>query len=418
MKKIGAFRITGKWNMTYTYEEAYARGAEFLEALYRMAQKGDVSLFCACHEQNDLPLMITKSNVIRVASNNQQELHMDCCPKSTHYTTWVAENEQSQGVVINEDMRITFHIAIPSGVKSTGGSSSSASSGESNPDPFRKRTAIYDMCRIVNCLAFQKQGYSIKKQIGIARKEGRVPDWRYKNKQDFNRLWYGVSNDVDIKHRDEVEPLHNILYHANAFFKADFKEKFFVYAEVDKLHEYKEGRKYQYITLKMPSNVSATKAVVRFASDEYESLKDELDGAEEGITFMLCGYVRHDTYRPDNEPEKQYITLLKYAVLPISDLYGVYLRHPLEAPLLHKLMENQVLFYRPWNAVSEYGDNIPSIIIQKKNGKDLLVDICKSDGEYEKRRNLSVADYETLILNTNYNVEDAFAEVMKRVRKV
>lgn len=415
MIKTGYFRIIGAVEQIVSYSEAYARGEEYLSKLRALQEVGSVSLYCACQEENSLPLFITKNHVIRVSHNRQQEEHLESCPKSEGYSRWVAEN--LKGVQSGEDERILFNITIPTGNRSSG-SSGSDSSSEPNTDPYNRRSTILDMARIVNCLAFRKQTFSIKKQIGEARKAGDRPEWNYKDIEAFTRLWFGVSNDVQVYNKGEIASLYDMCYHVKDFYQSDFRTKYYMYAVIDKISEYKAERKYQYITVWMPSNKSSKKATVRVLTQDYDKMAEGIDW-ENCIKKVLCGYIQHDLYKATDGIRSDWMTLVKGAVMEVSD-YGLYIRHSAEAGLLNMLCREHIVFYRPWQPIASYGSEMPTLVIERQKEKNLIVDIAKTSREYKKKEGYASGEnqeYEVLLYQKDSLLQEMLCDIKRILHK-
>lgn len=408
--KTGYFRITGVVQSMVSYQEAYERGEEYLTKLRHLQENGVISLYCACCREDDLPLIVTKNNVIRVSHNLQQAQHLNSCPKSTGYASWVAEN--ALGIRINEDEKILFNIAIPSGMKGTVSDRISPPAPNKNTNPWEKRTSIYDMVRIVNYLAFRKQTLSIRKQIGMARKDGNQPKWDYKDIHSFIKLWFGVSNEVLVHNKGETFPLHDLCYRSDVFFQSNPEEKFFMYALVDKVSEYKESRKYQYITVFMPSRKSRKKATVRIPTEDYDKMAKQVD-FDNSAAKILTGYVRHDMYRTAEDSEdREWITLIKGVIVEVSER-GLILEQREERALFDVLCKEHILFYRPWRALENYGNEIPTLIIERMKNKNLIVDLAKSDKDFVRKETYGVnnSEFEVLLLKKDYDIEDVIGKI-------
>lgn len=407
--KTGYFRITGMYETTMSYKEFYDRGHDYISYLKDLQDRGAIQLFCACQPENTLELNITKNHVIRVKNNLQQDQHLQSCPKSERYAAWIAENES--GVRSNEDERICFNITIPSGIKSSGSSSSTSSSSSRTGDPQKKRTNLLMMARIVNCVAWEKQTYSIYKQIGNAHREKRICQWTYKSLEEFNRLFFGVSNEIYLQNKGEIFPLHDICYRSDIFHKADYRSKFFMYAVIDKVSEIKKERKYQYVTVLMPSKKSSKKATVRILTEDFMKIITDIN-FDSPTHKILTGYIRHDTFSDVAGVTSDWITLLKGAIISVSSL-GLFLEHDLEASLIDILCKNKIIFSRPYHALENYRNEMPTVLIERRNAKNIIIDVCKTKKEYITKTEYieNNPEYDIILLSNDYMAEDALEKL-------
>lgn len=393
--KTGYFRITGDYNITMSYKELYDRGKDYINFLKNLQDSGRIQLFCACQPENTLELTITKAMVLRVKNNGQQDLHLQSCPKSEKYSAWIIENES--GVRSTEDERICFNISIPTGIKSSGGSSGGSSDGPG--DPMRKRTNLPMMARTVNCIAWEKQTYSVRKAIGTARKEKRRPDWNYKDLDAFNRLFFGVSNEIYLQNKGNIFPLHDVCYRTDTFYQSDFKGRFFMYATIDKISEIKEERKYQYITVQMPSNKSNKKATVRVLTEDFNSLIEDVDFSL-SVKYILTGWIRHDVFPGTEGQTSEWITLLKGSIIPVTK-HGLCLDNVCEESLIDALCNEHIVFTKPYHKLENYGSETPTVMIERLNGKNIIVDVCTSSQMFNQRSAFASnnPEYEVILLH-------------------
>lgn len=425
----GYFRIiANQHSEIMAYSEFYERGAEFAEAMKKQAENGRIRLVCACCSDKELSLSITQKGVLRVAENSHQAVHAENCPKSVYYNRWLSQNES--GLYIADNNQLIFNITMPGDSKSE-----SSSSGSSNTETKEKKNAkehasIVDMMSKVNALALEKQTFSIKKQIGVANKENRKPEWNYKSIQDFNKLIYGVSNDVlihiKVQSQPQLIPLVNLYYKKDIFYKASYKNKFLIYARVLRLAKFNEDRKYQYITVQMPSNKSAYKAVIRILTEDYKKvLGDNEVPIEEDIkepdNYVLTGYVRHDMYQAkDTNEETHWITFIKGKVIRVSN-NGFYCRHSGEQKIYDELAKRHIVFKRPLVPIKEYDNSIPTLIIERRNKATIVVDICKSGQELSKKEEIASADksglYRYVLRKKRFVAKDVIDEIFDILRK-
>ena len=426
----GYFRIiSDQSSELMAYSEFYERGEQFAMTMKKMAENGKIRLLCACCCDKDLGLSITQKGVLRVAENERQAEHKENCPKSVYYNRWLAQNES--GLFIAENNQLIFNITMPGDTKSESNSSSTSDSKtEKEKKKGKEHASIVDMMSKVNALAMEKQTFSIKKQIGIANKENRKPEWNYKNIQDFNKLIYGVSNDVlvhmKVQAKAQLMPLASLYYKKDVFYQADYKKKFLVYARVLKLAEFKEERKYQYITVQMPSEKSPYKAVVRILTDDYRSVINDnnvpiSENIEAPDNYILTGYVRHDTFHNKDTGEiTNWITFIRGKIIMVSN-NGFYCKHSGEQKLYNELAKRHIIFKRPLVPIKEYDNNVPTLIIERRNGKDIIVDICKSSQELEKREDYLEANatdnYIFILRKKRFDVKDAINEIFEKLRE-
>lgn len=413
--KIGSFRIRYAEGMEryMSYEEFYESGEQYRRSLRQEAGEGKVSLFCACCECDELPLMITQNLVIRVATNRGQANHLNACPKSEVYKQWASENKNGL-LEIDEDGKLCFNITVPSGIPAAG-SSSSSSAESSKSTGAKQRANVVDLVTAVSDYAWQKQTYSIKKNIKTCRQEGKKPDWNYKSFDEFIRLFFGVTAEIDVHWKQSYRHLKDLCYRSDVFFKADYKEKFLVYAKIERISDYKQERKYQYITLRMRSDKSPNKAVVRvqtdkFLREDYEDLKVRITGR----TIMLAGYARHDIIKEDDGTLSHWITMINFAFIETAS-NGLILRHEFEKDLIDRLCKRRVLFKRSLLPLINYPFNQPTAIIERQNGKDILIDICKSGQEYAKKENAvkNNPEFEVLLYKKNTDAGQIVDEVFE-----
>ena len=373
--KPGYMRCIGNTVSYISFKEFNDYDKEYVESLKTAQESNQLQFFCACCPENTLPLNITSNGVMRVKNNGQQELHMESCPKSTHYNTWIQEN--LKGAKLDEtNNKMIFHISLPGVIKSKSTSTSSSSS-ESSKAPDSKMKLL-EMARTLNSIAWEKQTFSKKKEIAIANKEKRTADWSYKSSQDFIRLIYGISNDILIQVGSQIGSLHDICYRKDDFFSCtDFRKRFFIYAEIDKLSPYKPERKYQYITLKAPSNKSPSKLPIRVHTEDYDKLFMHVDmDADTNTTLALAGYINHSIFTGTDKTVNEWATLLKGVVFYTSK-NGLFAETPYTAQLIDTLCEKKILFKKPYVPLENYYNTMPTLQIERLRNKDILIDILQ-----------------------------------------
>ena len=376
--KIGYFRSvkrdTGEVSYV-SYKEYLSWMDEYKLQLKEMADKGQVLLYCACCQEDELELSITSNLVVRVKNNKKQAMHMDSCPKSVFYSHWndTAEN----GIRNDEDEGIVFNIALPSVQKSK---SSSSSSGDAKDH----RTGILDMVKTLNMLTWEKQTYSKKKEIREANKARLPQTWVYKDVDAINRLLFGVSNQVYARCRGEVVPFINLCYKKDLFYACtDWRMQWFVYAVIEKIGEIKKERKYQYITVRMPSLQSTKKAVIRVETEQYLKMIEGFGEEKEGMHRILAGYICRKSFKGDDGSVNEWMNLLKGIILYVSD-NGLYVENEHVAAVANYMSEKRILFKRPYFPLENYGSETPTFLLERLHAKNIIVDVV-SEKLYEKR---------------------------------
>lgn len=410
--KIGYFRKISDREQSeiVSYQEYNDKSAAEKESLRKASESGRVRLYCACCAENELELMITKNWVIRVKSNGMQDLHKASCPKSEKYASYIVENES--GVRFSEENGLCFNIAIPSGNK---GSSGPTTSTPSEPDPNRKRAALLSMVSIINKFAWEKQTYSIKKSIAEANRQNEAPSWNYKDIYNFIRLFFGVTNEIAIQNGKKRFMLHDICYRSDIFFQAPYTDKFFIYAVIDKVSPVEMSRKYQYITLQMPSQLSSKKATVRVSTEQYIKMIGDFEEDTDLKGMILSGYVRHDEPYPGQKTPGDWITLLKGCIFRISS-NGLYAETEYVSSLIDALAAERILFKRPYHALEYYGSLIPTIIIERLREKDIIIDVCTSTRDYNNKKAHFVEnnpEFDVILVTEDTPIEAVIANLKK-----
>lgn len=414
MVKTGYFRTITEYGENYiSYKEFQSYEPESVAQMRRMTQDGRLRLYCACNECNELELSITAAGVIRVKTNHQQDKHKESCPKSTVYTRWVAEH--GNGIYGNEDSQVIFNIAMPAVIKRTYEKRESNGSGEENSkkEVTHKRTSLTEMIRALTSIAWEKQTYSKKKEIKEARKKGEIPNWQYKTYEEYIRLIFGVSNDIAIQVEGQVVPLRAICYHKDTFYaNDDYRIRYFMYAEIDRIAEFKEDRKYQYITVKMPSDKSKYKATVRILTEDFKEMVEEAP-EKEGMRRVLAGYIHRSRFQNKNDGSiSDWITMLKGNICYTTS-HGLYVGNELEKAIADRLCEERVIFLKPYMPIEAYGNLVPAFIIEKFKGKSILIDTALSTREYNKKAVFAEnnEEYECFILRDESEIEELLIKI-------
>lgn len=406
--KTGYMRIVGKINSVISFREFYLYSDEKKALLIKSMKQNQISLYCACCDENKLGLMITANGYIRVKNNGMAEQHMESCPKSIHYGSWVAK--LNDGSTVDEDGNLFFNIQLPSAYKkkkseemidkdTISQEDEDEETIEENEDKDENkekdkddtepthRKNILDMVFSLNALAWEKQTFSIKKDIALANKKGEKPSWKYKCHTDFVRLIYGVTNDVRVNVDHIPCTLYDICYQKDRFYQnEDWRKRYFFYAEVEKIKELNEERKYQYITVRMPSKTSATKAVIRVETDDFIKMTKQLHTDTVGTHLAIAGYIKRSLFKDKATGviQSDWITLLK-GVFFYTSLYGLYVENEVVAEKINELCEKRILFKRPYQGLENYGNLIPTIMIEKLHEKNIIYDFVTSINKYNKR---------------------------------
>lgn len=417
--KSGYFRtvniITGQIRYV-SYKEYNSWGTDAKNTLKQSVDMGQIKLYCACCLDDNLPLTITANHVVRVASNGNQDLHMESCPKSIYYNNWI---EQSQkGIKSDEDSRVLFNISLPAVYKAPSSSSTSTSTSAGTGTPREKRTGLFDMVIMLNKMAWEKQTFSKKKEIKEANREGRPQEWEYKSLDDFNRLIFGISNDIYCKCQGNVIPFVNLCYRKDLFFACtDWRRQWFMYAVIEKVSEIKPARKYQYITVRMPSDKSNSKAVVRIPTEDFEQLMDGYDDELPGTHRILTGYICHKAFPGKDGTLNEWINLIKGVVIRVSD-NGLYVENKQVAVAANLLAKNRVIYKRPYFPLENYGGKIPTFEIERLHDKNLIIDF-PDETEYEMRSvyGNNNEEYECICLRNSDDSTEQLMHVLDKIRK-
>lgn len=400
--KVGYFRkVTNDFKTSYiAYKEFYSLfSEEAKEDLRRSVEMEQCKLFCACCRENNLELSITSNHVVRVRKNEQQSEHMDSCPKSKMYEHWndMAEN----GIKTTEDERLVFNITLPSVVKSTSSgsssSSSSASSGSGN-----KRTNIFECVSALNKLAIERQTYSIKKKIHIANAEGEPQTWEYKDIDAFNRLIFGVANDVFVRVRGEIIPFIELCYRKDRYYECeDWRRQWFIYAVVEKIAPVKQERKYQYVTVRMPSD-KGPKSVIRIETDTFNKIFNGFMDEKPGMFRVLAGYICRKSFKNPDSTFSEWMHFLKGGVVIVSE-NGMMCESELEIEIANYMCKNHIIFRKSQFPLENFGGEVPSFLIDRLNRKTLVIDVPLTEKLLAKRQLYATDNEEFDIEFLNFN---------------
>ena len=375
--KIGCFRIVRGDEESYmSYDEFLSYDEDARKRILDGVRRGEASLFCACRSGNVNSLTVTSLGHVRVASNGRQGEHADSCPKSASYAGWAASVKKGmtslEALSEDEGGRLCFNFSLPSIYPAK--SSASSSPGTGTGVPREKKIPLGDLVTTVNRIAWLHQTYSIKKKIKEARRDGREPDWEYKNLDEFNRLFFGTCNDVYVRVRGETVKLSSLCYRKSEFLACENRERqFFVYAPIVKVKEFSTGRKYQYVTLAMPGTQSDSRATVRIATDDYPSLFGEGEYVPDGCARILAGFVRKVSYEREDGGHDDWITLVRGIVIKVTE-NGLYYENDEARDVIRELCGRRILFWRPYVPLENFGSEIPTILIDRFKAKTLAVD--------------------------------------------
>ncbi len=385
MIKPGYFRIEGKYQSLMSFADFMAMDESRRVEMWNREQKGEIQFYCACCDTERLQLHLTKGLILRVAHNGQQDKHYDSCPKSRVYEQRM--REFYNGVDIRADevdlTRGVYHLSLPPIMKPE--KQEYMHTGKTRDVAARdKKIAIDLFVRSLIRRAWQKQQYSIKKKIRDALQNKEKPQWTYKNLDEFLRLFFGNCQNVIVQVEGEDHVFYDFCYKPSVFYKTSNDYRFFMCAKILKINEYNPERKYQYITVEMATNRSKNKATVRVPSSLYEKIEEELTTDIEGTEKLLCGWIYHAVFNSTNGPS-DWISMLRGTVIYVTK-NGMYADSAAEAELINNLCDRRFLFVRPDLPVVSYGGNMPTAIIEKRNGKDIIVDVVGSNRTYGERK--------------------------------
>lgn len=384
--KIGSFReVTSDGAVSYmSYKEFLGLSADERSEYRTRLERGESKYYCACSKENDLPLIVSTNGVMRVASNKGQANHLDSCPKSVFYSRWLEDNEV-RGVGGADNSMEVFKISLPSLTKSSSSSSSSAGTGTGKPR--EKRMSVGVLAVLLNLMTWEIQTFSKKKAISQAHASGITPDWEYKNLSDFNRLVFGVAKDIPVECQGATFPLIDICFKSDAFYDDEnYRCQWFIYALVDSCN-FKEGRVWQYVKVFLPSR-NFSKTSIRVRTDHYETLFRK-DGYKTGKT-ILAGFVRRSCFQGEDGTLYDYVQLTKGVTLQVNN-YGLIVENERVCWATETLARHHVIFQRPYLPMENYNSTSPTIVLSRKNGKDVWVDFCSSDEDLEQKKSLSAS---------------------------
>lgn len=306
-----------------------------------------------------------------------------------------------------------FQVTLP-GVNS-GSSSSSSSSSTSSTGEAQPKMKLYAMARTLNLMAWEKQTYSIKKKIAIARREGLQPTWSYKDIKAFNQLIYGISHDIFIQTRTTIQPFSEMYYNKQKFCECvDYKTRFFIYACLEKIIPYKAERVYQYLTLKIPGKETMFKLPVRMKTDKFKQMVDieDIPNPAEN-NYVVAGWMNHTIFKLRDGSIVDWANLLQGVVLEVSE-NGLVVENEQEKELMKLLCEESIIFKKPYQPIENYGSAIPSFLIEFKDKKNIIIDVVDSK-TYAKRAEWGVSNEEFYCIF--FTEEDEAEEIIEKIKE-
>ena len=183
-----------------------------------------------------------------------------------------------------------------------------------------------------------------------------------------------------------------------------------MYAVIEKIGQIKKERKYQYVTVRMPSNVSANKAVIRIETEMFEKVFDGYDVELNGTHRVLAGYICRKSFNNDDGSVSEWMHFLKGIVIRVSN-NGLYCENEVVSKVANYLCENHVVFTRPYFPLENYGSEIPTFLVGRYNKKDLILDVPATEKIMVKREVYSEdnSEYDIIMLDDmNYEEKVAF----------
>lgn len=438
--KTGYFRYVNNGSTGYVSYNDFNNWTDGIRRTWKENHdKGNVKLYCACCQDNTLRLTITADYKIRVANNKLQEQHKPSCPKSIQYITYsntVAKN----GILMNEDGAAVLNIALPSIytkekeeqaeeedvledidhqklMEELLKEDDKVKKEKSDKESYH-RTNISQTVMFLNKLAFEKQTFSIKKAIREAR-ENKLPkaNISYKNFNEFTKLIFGVSNDVQVNCKYGLITFSQLLYQKDKYYaREDGTRHWFIYAKILGYSEYKEERKYQYMKLLLPSLTSKV-TTVRIPTSQFDKIKELYDTYKEldDCNPVLVGYVVRRRYKPFSGQESDWMQLLKGEVV-LTSKSGLYAATDRSLQAINYLTDKRLLFLTPYVCPEGYLQTPPAILIQRYKEKDLLIDFPATKKDYKKLMEFKelTEEYECLFFDpeAEYNIADAMKKLL------
>lgn len=379
-----------------SYDEATKERMAMYKSDYDV---GLIKLYCACSLENHLELTITADHVVRVKRNEQQDLHMESCPKSIRYTAWKSEKEQG---VFESDDGMIFRISEPSLYKSTSKSSKKSEDEEDEKEEKEKRErkiAFLEMMKVINANTWLLQTYSKKKEIGLANRANRQQDWKYKSLDEFLKQMYASMGKFRVHVRNQIFFLSDKLYKSKEYEESvDPGCNWIIFSKIVRISEYKKERKYQYVTLALSSD-KGNRTPVRIKTELYDRLFQGYE-EQEGMHALLAGYITKSTY-------DDWRIFYSGGILWVSE-NGLFVENKTEATVINFLAQNRIIFNRPKHALENYRDLKPTVRIERLHGKDILIDVVSSKQEYNIRKEIAEdnPEYDCIVIMENTELSD------------
>jgi len=181
---------------------------------------------------------------------------------------------------------------------------------------------------------------------------------------------------------------------------------------VDKISPIKNERKYQYVTVLMPSMQSKTKAVIRIETQQYLKIFGGYEKEEDGTHRILAGYICRKSFPCEDGTVKEWMEFLKGVVFRVSE-HGLYAEDCYVATVLNYLCKNHIIFKRPYFPLENYGSEIPTLLVERLNKKDLIVDVV-SERIYRKRQPFGEdnEEYECFFIKTDDDLGDQLDKLL------
>lgn len=440
--KTGYFRHENNGNIGYISYSDFNTWSESTKKNWKENHdNGTVKMYCACCPENTLKLTVTADYKIRVANNKLQDQHKPSCPKSIHYITY-ANSSSKNGILMNEDGAAVLNITLPSiyvkekepepedteisleGIDPEeliklleSDDEKPEKKEKSDKEPYH-RTNILQTVMYLNKVAFEKQTFSVKKAIRLAREQKiSKADIRYKTFEDFTRQIFGVSNDVIVNCKYGTIPFSQLLYRKDAYYtNEDGTRHWFIYAKILGYSEYKEERKYQYMKLLLPS-LKGKITTIRIPTSQFAPIKEEYDRIKEmeGCNPVLAGYAVRRLYKPISGQESDWMQLLKGEVIKVSES-GLYAATERSLQAINYLTEHKILFLTPYVCPEGYTQTPPAIVIQQYKEKDILIDFPDTKKDYKKLMAFkdTTEEYDCFIFNPEeeYDIPSAMKKLL------
>ena len=419
--KIGYFRVVYNDRENYlSYEEFRSFDEDTRAHLCESVRSGDATLFCACKAENINPLTITSLGFVRVANNGRQEDHAESCPKSASYAGWAASAKkgvsQLAAMTADGEGRLCFNFSLPPLYPSKS-SAASSSPGTGLGIPREKKIPLLDLVTCVNKIAWLHQTYSIKKKIAVARKEGRDPEWEYKDFKEFGRLFFATCKDIYIRISGQTVPLYSLCYRKNVFDSCQNSAiQFFIYVRILKIKPFNAGRKYQYVTVEIATPAGDTRAAVRILTNDFVSLFGQENCEnfvdECGGIPVLAGFVRKVSYLQEDGRYDSWMTLVRGVVIMVTE-NGLSYENENAGNLIRELCRQKVIFQRPYMPLENFGSEIPTVLIDRFRDKTLVLD-CPSPDEADTHAGYGKGneEFDIMIIRNRTDITAAMHQVL------